>query len=67
MVQPPGPKKKGTNQSAEDNVNDVKTTPSKKENKEEDVVPVDRDAQNYFDAEDENTELRSDDTRDIPL
>jgi hypothetical protein len=67
MKQPPRPKNKGTNKADDDTGNEIKTTSLKKDNKEEDEVPVDKDAQNYFDADDENTELRNDDTRDIPL
>lgn len=68
MQQPNGPKNKGTNKENEPNGDQVKTVVKKENNKEEqDTVPVDRDAQKYFDAQDEDQELRTDDNKNIPL
>jgi hypothetical protein len=68
MLQPNGPKNKGTNKENEPNGDQVKTVVKKENNKEEqDTVPVDRDAQKYFDAQDEDQELRTDDNKNIPL
>jgi hypothetical protein len=71
MVHPNGPKNKETNKAstANETSNEQLKTGGKKENSkdEQDSVPVDPDAQKYFDAEDEDQELRSDNNSDIPL
>lgn len=69
MRKVPGPKNKNTeDQQHQDTVQDNKADPRKESSKEEpDMIPVDNDAQNYFDAEDEDQELRKDDNRDLPL
>jgi hypothetical protein len=61
-----GPKNKGTNKAAEEEV-DVSTTNKKESREEQENVTIDKDAQHYFDAQDEDQELNSDDIRDIPL
>jgi hypothetical protein len=61
-----GPKNKGTNKAAEEEV-DVSTTNKKESREEQENVTIDKDAQHYFDAQDEDQELNTDDTRDIPL
>jgi len=62
------PKNKGTNKASEEMGSETKTILKKEALKEEsDGVPVDNDAKNYFDAEDKDPELRSDNNRDIPL
>ena len=61
-----GPKNKGTNKAAEEEV-DVSTSNKKESREEQENVTIDKDAQHYFDAQDEDQELNTDDTRDIPL
>jgi hypothetical protein len=61
-----GPKNKGTNKAAEEEV-DVSTTNKKESREEQENVTIDKDAQHYFDAQDEDQELNTDDIRDIPL
>jgi hypothetical protein len=61
-----GPKSKGTNKSIEQEGEISKA--NRRETREElDNVPIDKDAQHYFDAQDEDQELNTDDSRDIPL
>lgn len=61
-----GPKNKDSNKSTEQEGEILKA--NKKDSREElDNVPIDRDAQHYFDAQDEDQELNTDDNRDIPL
>ncbi len=68
MIQPNGPKNKGTNKENEPDGDQVKTG-NKKENavEEQETVPIDKDAQKYFDAQNEDQELRADDNKNIPL
>jgi hypothetical protein len=61
-----GPKNKGTNKAAEEEI-DVSTTNKKESREEQENVTIDKDAQHYFDAQDEDQELNTDDIRDIPL
>jgi hypothetical protein len=61
-----GPKNKGTNKAAEEEV-DVSTTNKKESREEQENVTIDKDAQHYFDAQNEDQELNTDDIRDIPL
>jgi len=69
MKQPNDPKNKRTNKANETTTNEQQKTGVKKENtkEERDTVPVDPDAQNYFHAQDEDQELRTDDSRNMPL
>jgi hypothetical protein len=68
MLQRNDPKNKGTNKENEPNGDQVKTIVKKENNREEqDTVPVDSDAQKYFNAQDEDQELRTDDDKNIPL
>lgn len=63
-----GPKNKGTNKENEPNGDQIKTNTKKENTKEEqDTVPVDKDAQKYFDAQNEDQELRTDNPTNIPL
>lgn len=63
-----GPKNKRTDTQNEADEQQLKTGARKENAKEErDTVPVDKDAQKYFDAQDEDQELRGDSGRDIPL
>ncbi|MGN6164254.1 MAG: hypothetical protein ACTHOF_06925 [Flavisolibacter sp.] len=67
MKQANDPKNK-QNHKEKDTINGQTKTVYRKESKEEqDTVPIDNDAQKYFDAEDEDQELRKDDNKDIPL
>jgi hypothetical protein len=68
MLQRNDPKNKGTNKENEPNGDQVKTIVKKENNrKDQDTVPVDSDAQKYFNAQDEDQELRTDDDKNIPL
>jgi hypothetical protein len=68
MLQRNDPKNKGTNKENEPNGDQIKTIVKKENNREEqDTVPVDSDAQKYFNAQDEDQELRTDDDKNIPL
>ena len=68
MIPPKDPKNKGTNKANESSGHEVKAIPKKEGTKEEqDTVPVDKDAKNYFDSHDEDHELRHDDNLNIPL
>ncbi|HJW15624.1 MAG TPA: hypothetical protein VJ499_00810 [Flavisolibacter sp.] len=61
-----GPKNKSTEKTTEQEGEILKA--NRRDNKEElDNVPIDKDAQHYFDAQDEDQELNTDDNRDIPL
>jgi hypothetical protein len=68
MLQRNDPKNRGTNKENEPNGDQIKTIVKKENNREEqDTVPVDSDAQKYFNAQDEDQELRTDDDKNIPL
>jgi hypothetical protein len=68
MLQQNDPKNRGTNKENEPNGDQIKTIVKKENNREEqDTVPVDSDAQKYFNAQDEDQELRTDDDKNIPL
>ena len=58
------PKNKKENQ-ADNNTEETKAV--KKEKDEQDTVPVDHDAKNYFDAQDTDPELSSEDEKDYPM
>jgi hypothetical protein len=61
-----GPKNKGTNKATEEEGEILKV--NRKETREEqENVTIDKDAQHYFDAQDEDQELNTDDNREIPL
>jgi hypothetical protein len=68
MLHYKGPKDKKTNKQDEPDGDQIKTGTKKENTKEEqDTVSVDRDAQKYFNAQDEDQELSPDDNRNIPL
>jgi hypothetical protein len=68
MTQNLDPKNKAINKSNDTSGDQLKTGSKKESAREElDSVPIDKDAQNYFDAQDENQELRRDDNWNIPL
>ena len=68
MLNYKGPKNKDANKEDKPNGDQIKTV-TKKENSREDqdTVSVDKDAQKYFNAQDEDQELSPDDNRNIPL
>lgn len=68
MLHYTGPKDKKNNRQDESNGDQTKPVNKKENTKEEqDTVSVDRDAQKYFNAQDEDQELSPDDNRNIPL
>jgi hypothetical protein len=67
MKQANDPKKKKNNKEKDTSNGQTKTVYRKDSKEDQDTVPIDNDAQKYFDAEDEDQELRKDDNRDIPL
>jgi hypothetical protein len=72
MIQPNdpknGPKKKRKDIITETSDDQLKASTKKESTREErDTVPIDKDARQYFDAEDEDQELSGDTNRDIPL
>ena len=67
MKQANNPKKKKNNKEKDTSNGQTKTVYRKDSKEDQDTVPIDNDAQKYFDAEDEDQELRKDDNRDIPL
>jgi hypothetical protein len=67
MKQADDPKNKKNNKEKDTSDGQTKTVYRKDSKEDQDTVPIDNDAQKYFDAEDEDQELRKDDNRDIPL
>lgn len=67
MKQANDPKNKKNNIEKDSTAEQAKTVYKKDLKEEQDTAPIDNDAQKYFDAEDEDKELRSDDNRQIPL
>jgi len=67
MKQSNDPKNKKNNKEKDNSAEQTKTVYRKDLKEEQETVPIDNDAQKYFDAEDEDQELRKDDNRDIPL
>ena len=67
MKQANDPKNKKNNKEKDTTNGQTKTVYKKESKEDQDTVPIDNDAQQYFDAEDEDQELRKDDNKDIPL
>jgi len=67
MKQANDPKNKKNNKEKDTTNGQMKTVYKKESKEDQDTVPIDNDAQKYFDAEDEDQELRKDDNKDIPL
>lgn len=67
MKQANDPKNKKNNKEKDTTNGQTKTVYKKESKEDQDTVPIDNDAQQYFDAEDEDQELRKDDNREIPL
>ena len=59
-----GPKKKGLNKAEEEKA--ISKADKKETREEQENVTIDKDAQHYFDAQDEDQELNTD-NRDIAL
>lgn len=67
MKQANDPKNKKNNKEKDTTNGQTKTVYKKESKEDQDTVPIDNDAQQYFDAEDEDQELRKDDNKNIPL